>query len=95
MNRFRTARVALMAAAIAATPALAQEDGGGLDRVNTVFTNLETVLTGISVVTVTIALLIFGYMLLFQATQVTWLARIIGACIIIGGASAIANFFLA
>jgi len=90
MNLRRARRIAFAMIGAIAVPAHAQ----GLDRVDTFLGNIEGVLDGISVVTVTIAILVAGYLYLFRAASWSLIAWIMGGAILIGGAAQIAQFLV-
>ena len=66
----------------------------GLDRVDEFLGNIEGVLDGVSIVTVTIAILVAGYLYLFRAASWSLIAWIMGGAILIGGAAQIAQFLV-
>lgn len=80
---------ALFALALFAMPASAQ-----VTRVNTVLTNFEMMLIGISVVIVTIALLWVGYKMVFQHAKWSEVSNILIGAIIIGGAPGFAAWMI-
>lgn len=72
-------------------PAFAQ---GGLDKVNTFAANIQSILTGVSVVVVSIAIMWAGYKFLFGHAQAAEIIKIIAGGLLIGGASALAGYLL-
>jgi type IV secretion system protein VirB2 len=82
----------LVAAALAAfsAPAFAQ-----IEKVNTVMTNVQNVLTGVAVSIFTIALLWVGFKMAFQHAKWAEVSNIAIGGIIVGGASGIASWLLA
>lgn len=82
----------VMAALLAAEPALAQT--GGLDKVNTFMTNVLAVLRGASVTTVTIAIMWAGYRFLFKHADLAEIGKILAGGLLIGGAAELARYLL-
>lgn len=78
------------ALAMSAAPAFAQ-----ISRVNTVMTNVQTILIGVSVVAFTIALVWAGLKMAFQHAKWSEISNIVIGGIIVGGASGIASWLLA
>ena len=78
-------------AAIACEPALA---AGGLEKVNTFMENILSVLRGVQVVTVTVAIIWIGYKLLFSQAGIRDCFPIIGGALLIGGGAELAKFLL-
>jgi type IV secretion system protein VirB2 len=70
-------------------PAFAQ-----LQQATTVLTNVQTVLVGLGVVVVTIAILWAGFKMVFQHHKWSEIAHIVMGAIFIGGASAIAGWLI-
>ncbi|WP_392561093.1 TrbC/VirB2 family protein [Orbus sturtevantii] len=66
----------------------------GLDRVNTLMDNVQGVLTGVSLVSVTVAVLWAGYKILFGGQTFREVAPILIGGIAIGAASEIAGLFI-
>lgn len=77
-------------ALIAAEPAFAQ----GLDKVNTFAQNVLEVLSGISIVVVTIAVMWAGYKFLFKNADMAECAKILAGGLLIGGAAELAGYLL-
>lgn len=75
-----------------AEPALAQT--GGLDRVNTFMDNVLSILRGVSITTVTIAIMWAGYKYLFKHADVAEVGKILAGGLLIGGAAELAIFLL-
>ena len=75
-----------------AQPALAQ---GGLDKVNTFVDNILTVLRGISIGVVTIAIMWAGYKFLFKQADMAECGKILAGGLLIGGAAELAGYLLA
>lgn len=88
-RRYASLAVAGAALAMSATPAFAQ-----IARVNTVMTNVQTVLIGVSVVAFTIALVWAGFKMAFQHAKWSEISNIVIGGIIVGGASGIASWLL-
>jgi len=72
-----------------ANPAFAQ-----LSQATTVLNNVQSVLTGLGIVVVTIAILWAGFKMIFQHHQWKEIAHIVIGAILIGGASAIAGWLI-
>jgi type IV secretion system protein VirB2/type IV secretion system protein PtlA len=72
-------------------PAFAQ---GGLDKVNTFAQNIQSILTGVSITVVTIAIMWAGYKFLFAHAQLGEIIKIVAGGLLIGGASALAGYLL-
>lgn len=72
-------------------PAFAQ---GGLDKVNTFAQNIQSILTGVSITVVTIAIIWAGYKFLFAHAQLGEIIKIVAGGLLIGGASALAGYLL-
>jgi len=94
----RTWVIYAVLAAIAATffvadPAFAQA-GGGVDKVNTFMNNVLSILRGISIATVTIAIIWAGYKFLFKHADIKEVAMILAGGLLIGGAAELAQFLL-
>ena len=89
--RAHTARqmAALFALALFAIPASAQ-----ITKVNTVMTNVQSMLIGISIIVVTIALLWVGYKMVFQHAKWSEVSNVIIGAIIVGGAPGIAAWLV-
>jgi len=81
---------ALVLALAASTATHAQ----GFERVTATAAKIEALLNSLSIVTVTIGIMIAGYMWLFRAARVDVLAWIIGGAVLIGGAAQIAAFLV-
>ncbi|ERZ09685.1 TPA: TrbC/VirB2 family protein [Pseudomonas aeruginosa] len=84
------ALVACMAL-FAVEPAFAQ---GGLDKVNTFMDNVLSVLRGVSITTVTIAIIWAGYKFLFKHADIAEVGKILAGGLLIGGAAELARFLL-
>lgn len=82
----------VMAALFAAEPALAQT--GGLDKVNTFMDNVLAVLRGVSITTVTIAIMWAGYKFLFKHADIAEIGKILAGGLLIGGAAELARYLL-
>ena len=89
--RRRQAVLAIAGAALTlcASPAFAQ-----IARVNTVMTNVQNILIGVSVVAFTIALCWAGFKMAFQHAKWSEISNIVIGGIIVGGASGIASWLL-
>ncbi|HFT1765485.1 TPA: TrbC/VirB2 family protein [Pseudomonas aeruginosa] len=84
------ALVAVMAL-FAVEPAFAQ---GGLDKVNTFMDNVLSILRGVSITVVTIAIMWAGYKFLFKHADIAECAKILAGGLLIGGAAELARFLL-
>lgn len=78
-------------ALFAAEPAFAQ---GGLDKVNTFMDNVLSILRGVSITVVTIAIMWAGYKFLFKHADIAECAKILAGGLLIGGAAELARFLL-
>jgi len=79
----------------AADPVLAQGAGaGGLQKVNTFMDNVLSILRGISITVVTIAIMWSGYKFLFRHADMAESAKILAGGLLIGGASELARWML-
>jgi len=84
-----------LAALFIADPVFAQgASAGGLQKVNTFMENVLTVLRGISITVVTIAIMWAGYKFLFKHADMAECAKILAGGLLIGGASELARFLL-
>lgn len=82
-------RTALTSAALAvmAHPAFAQ-----LEKVNTTLTTIMTMLVGIAIIIITIAVMWAGYKMVFQHSRWSEISNIVIGGILIGAAPAIAGW---
>jgi type IV secretion system protein VirB2 len=87
--RRRTLQSIAAALTAAASPAFAQ-----IARVNTVMTNIQTTLVGVSVIAFTIALIWAGFKMAFQHAKWSEISNIVIGGIIVGGAAGIAAWLL-
>jgi type IV secretion system protein VirB2/type IV secretion system protein PtlA len=92
----KTKAVSVLAAVVclalfAAEPAFAQ---GGLQKVNTFVENVLTVLRGVSIGVVTIAIIWAGYKFLFKHADLGEVGKILGGGLLIGGAAELAGYLL-
>ncbi|AIV73610.1 MULTISPECIES: TrbC/VirB2 family protein [Pseudomonadota] len=78
-------------ALFAVEPAFAQ---GGLDKVNTFMDNVLSILRGVSITVVTIAIMWAGYKFLFKHADIAECAKILAGGLLIGGAAELARFLL-
>ena len=85
----RHAMVAIVGAAGLCAPALAQ-----IAKVNTVMTNVQTILVGVSITVLTIAILWVGYKMAFQHAKWSEVSNIVIGGILIGGAPGIAAWLV-
>lgn len=76
-------------AVVLATPALAQ-----VAQVNTTLTTIKSILTGVSVVVVTIAIMWAGFKMIFQHAKFGDIANIFIGAMLIGGAAGIAGVLI-
>jgi len=81
------------AALLLADPVLAQ-GVGGLAKVNTFMDNVLSVLRGISITVVTIAIMWAGYKFLFKHADMAECAKILAGGLLIGGASELSRWML-
>ena len=86
-RHFRSLRALLphAALALATSPAFAQ-----LEKVNTTLTVIQTMLVGIAVIVITIAVMWAGYKMVFQHSRWSEISNIVIGGILIGAAPAIA-----
>jgi len=77
---------------MAVEPAFAQ---GGLDKVNTFMDNVLTILRGVSLTVVTIAIMWAGYKYLFKHADLAEAGKILAGGLLIGGAAELAAYLLA
>lgn len=89
IRRAQTARIAVTSVALMASPAFAQ-----ISKVNTVMTNVQTVLTGVAVTAFTIALMWAGFKMAFQHAKWSEISNIVIGGIIVGGAAGIAAWLI-
>lgn len=84
-------RAAVICAALlcASSPAFAQ-----IAKVNTVLTNIQTILVGASLLIVTIAIIWAGFKMVFQHAKWSEVSNIVIGAIFIGGAGGIANWLI-
>ncbi len=87
-------RVLLMTLAIVASVAAGPAFAEGLDKVNTTMENVLTMLHGVSLTVVTIAIIWSGYKMAFQHARVMDIAPILGGGLLVGGAAEIAAYML-
>jgi type IV secretion system protein VirB2 len=73
---------------------LAMAGAGGLAKGATLLTTVSTWMTGIGVTIVTIALMVVGFRMVFQAAEWKDVAPVFWGGVIIGSASAIASMFI-
>lgn len=78
-------------ALFAVEPAFA---AGGLDKVDTFAENLLTVLRGVSITVVTIAIMWAGYKFLFKHADIAECGKILAGGLLIGGAAELAAYLL-
>lgn len=84
--------VVALAGLFIADPAFAQ--AGGLDKVNTFMDNVLNILRGVSITTVTIAIMWAGYKFLFKHADMAEVGKILAGGLLIGGAAELAIFLL-
>ena len=82
----------VMAALFAAEPALAQT--GGLEKTNTFANNVLAILRGVSITTVTIAIMLAGYKFMFKHADLAEVGKILIGGLLIGGAAELARYIL-
>jgi type IV secretion system protein VirB2 len=82
--------------ALAATLAAATfEAQAQVTRVNSVMSNFQSMLVGVSVTIVTIAIMWAGYKMLFQHHKWSEISNIVIGAIVIGGAPGLASWLMA
>jgi type IV secretion system protein VirB2 len=82
------------AAVLLPVSGLAMAGAGGLAKGATLLTTVSTWMTGIGVTIVTIALMVVGFRMVFQAAEWKDVAPVFWGGVIIGSASAIASMFI-
>jgi type IV secretion system protein VirB2 len=82
-------RFALFMMALSAHPAFAQ-----ISKVNTVMSNVQTVLVGVAITVVTVAIMWAGFKMIFQHAKWTEISNIVIGSIFIGGAAGIAAWLI-
>ena len=70
----------------------ASAEAGGLQKVNTTMETIQTMLIGIAVVTLTIAIIWAGFKMIFGHARWSDISNIVIGGILIGGAAAIAGW---
>jgi type IV secretory pathway VirB2 component (pilin) len=85
-----TVWLVVFALALITQAAMAQ----GLDKVNVFLENIETLLHGIAITVVTIAIMWAGYKFLFKHAGAEEVGRILAGGLLIGGAAEIAAWLL-
>ena len=83
--------VLIAAVCLVAMPLAAQ---GGIQKVNRFMDTILTLLRGVSVAVVTIAIMVTGYKLLFKHADIGECAKILGGALVIGGAAEIARYIM-
>lgn len=83
------ARAGIAIMLTAASPAFAQ-----ISRVNTVMSNVQTVLVGVSVTILTVAIMWAGFKMAWQHAKWSEVSNIVIGGILIGGASGIAGWLI-
>ncbi len=83
-----------LAAMVAVEPALAQVGAGGLQKVNQFMNNVLSILRGVSITVVTIAIMWAGKKMLFDKSRFQDVIPIIGGGLLIGGAAELASYLL-
>jgi len=76
-----------------AEPAFAEI--GGLQKINAFLENVLSILRGVSLTTVTIAVMWAGYKFLFKHADISEVGKILGGGLLIGGASEVSRYLLA
>lgn len=82
-------RLALSMMLLAASPAFAQ-----ISKVNTVMSNVQTVLVGVAVTIFTLAIMWAGFKMAFQHAKWSEVSNIVIGGILVGGASGIAAWLI-
>lgn len=82
-------RLALSLMLLAASPAFAQ-----ISKVNTVMSNVQTVLVGVAVTIFTLAIMWAGFKMAFQHAKWSEVSNIVIGGILVGGASGIAAWLI-
>ena len=85
----RLMQVGVTLLALTASPAFAQ-----ISKVNTVMANVQTVLVGVAVTVVTVAIMWAGFKMIFQHAKWTEISNIVIGSIFIGGAAGIAAWLI-
>ncbi|WP_234418659.1 TrbC/VirB2 family protein [Dongshaea marina] len=75
-----------------ALPVIAHADG--LDKVNTFMQNIQSILNGASIVSVTVAIMWAGYKFLFTQSDFMHVGKIVIAGLLIGGAGQFASYLI-
>jgi type IV secretion system protein VirB2 len=86
--------VAVIAAILVPCMAMAADTGLGGGSTCTLLTTVQTVLNGISIVVVTIAIIFAGYSIAFAHKRISEVAPVFIGAILIGAAGQIANLLL-
>ncbi|MDQ1815807.1 TrbC/VirB2 family protein [Massilia sp. CCM 9210] len=89
MRNNYAARLTVAAVALMSSPAYAQ-----ISKVNSVMTNVQTVLTGVAVTCFTISLMFAGFKMAFQHSKWSEISNIVIGGIIVGGAAGIAGWLI-
>ncbi len=82
-------RAAVLLLTLTASPAFAQ-----ISKVNTVMSNIQTVLVGVAVTVFTIALMWAGFKMAFQHAKWSEVSNIVIGGILVGGAAGIAAWLI-
>ena len=83
-----------LALALASSSAFAGA-GAGLAKVTTTFEQLNTMMLGLGIVVMTMAIMWAGYKMMFQHARFGDIAFIVIGGILVGGAAAFAGWFMA
>jgi type IV secretion system protein VirB2/type IV secretion system protein PtlA len=67
---------------------------GGLSKVNTFVQNVLSVLQGIAIAVVTVAIMWAGYKFLFKHADIAEVGKILGGGLLVGGAAELAAYLL-
>ncbi len=86
--------LALQAFAFAAAGGLSMNAYAQIAKVNTVMTNIQTVLTGVAIIAFTIAIMFAGFKMAFQHAKWSEVANIVYGGILVGGAAGIAAWLI-
>jgi len=93
-KRVQKARAALLAAALTILTSPAFAGAPGFDRVNTVFTNVNTALIAAGVAIMTMAILWCGYKITFKGASFEDISKPLIGGIVLGAAPTLAGFLM-
>lgn len=84
----------ILAACMMLFPDMAHAAGGGLDKVNAFMENIKSVLSGAAIVTVTVAVMVVGYKVIFTQWDARECGKILMGGLFIGGGAEIAGYLV-